>query len=138
MMNLIYRGADATAFPTDPIVDYNTAMGADQMALQAGTDFQSLYIAMALSQDLTGVRWPKGFTNTAEVGGQFGDLQVHMMTAHTVGAPASPGVLQLDATVPELAVALVTIPGRPNPDGHGVWILGDESASVLGQTTYLE
>ncbi|MFD4920997.1 hypothetical protein ACFWNE_06730 [Streptomyces goshikiensis] len=138
IMNLTYRQADTSRLPATPIVDYKTAMDADRIALQAGTDHRSLYVAVALSRELTGVQWPAGFEAPREEFGRFGDMQVHMMTATTVGAPASPGLLQLDATVPQLGVALITIPGRANPDGKGVWILGDQAASILGQTTYLE
>ncbi|MFE7313820.1 hypothetical protein ACFU7T_12035 [Streptomyces sp. NPDC057555] len=138
VMNLVYRHADTTRMPSDPLVDYTTAMGVDRHQLQAGTDHQSLYVAVALSRELTGVRWPAGFTHPIDAFGAFGGLQVHMVAAHTVGAPSSPGVLQLDATVPELGVALITVPGRANADGHGVWILGDSAASTLGTTTYLE
>ncbi|WP_030372887.1 hypothetical protein [Streptomyces rimosus] len=138
VMNLVYRQVDSSRLPAEPIVDYRTAMNVDRLDLQPGTDYQSLYVAVALSRELTGNRWPEGFTSPREEFGQFGDLQVHMMTANTVGAPSSPGTLQLDATVPQLAVALITIPGKAHPDGHGVWILGDQSASVLGKTTYLE
>ncbi|MFI6052767.1 hypothetical protein ACIBCO_22130 [Streptomyces violascens] len=136
--NFIYRQARTDALPAEPIIDYKTAVNTDRLDLQAGTDFTSLYVAVALSRDLTGSAWPDGFTNTRDAYGRFSDLQVHMMAADTVGAPASPGTLQLDATVDQLAVALITIPGRANPDGHGVWILGDQEASVLGKTTYLE
>ncbi|WP_190092291.1 hypothetical protein [Streptomyces melanogenes] len=138
VMNLVYRKADSTKLPAEPVVDYQTAMNTDRISLQAGTDFQSLYVAVALSTELTGNQWPEGFTSPRESFGRFGDLQVHMMTANTVGAPASPGILQLDATVQQLAVALITIPGKPNADGRGVWILGDQAASVLGKTTILE
>ncbi|MFD9792350.1 hypothetical protein ACFWXK_15525 [Streptomyces sp. NPDC059070] len=138
VMNLVYRKADTTKLPAEPVVDYQTAVNTDRISLQAGTDFQSLYVAVALSTDLTGNQWPEGFTAPREAMGRFGDLQVHLMTANTVGAPASPGILQLDATVQQLAVALITIPGKPNADGRGVWILGDQAASVLGKTTILE
>ncbi|MFJ4474830.1 hypothetical protein [Streptomyces xanthochromogenes] len=138
VMNLVYRQADNTALPVEALVDYKTATATDRMTLQAGSDYTSLYVAVALSRDLTGTRWPAGFTDTAEAFGRFGDLQVHMMAAHTVGAPASPGVLQLDSTVDQLGTALITVPGRANADGHGVWILGDQAASILGKTTYLE
>ncbi|MFK0295468.1 hypothetical protein ACIQU6_34055 [Streptomyces sp. NPDC090442] len=138
VMNLVYRQAETARLPADPLVDYSTAMGVDRHQLQPGTDHQSLYIAVALSRELTGARWPAGFTNPIDVFGAFGDMQVHMLAAHTVGAPSSPGLLQLDATVPELGVALITVPGRVNSDGHGVWILGDSVASTLGTTTYLE
>ncbi|MEF3112413.1 hypothetical protein [Streptomyces chrestomyceticus] len=138
VMNIIYRNADTGRMPADPLVDYTTAMGVDRHQLQPGTDHQSLYVAVAISRELTGGRWPAGFTNGIDAFGTFGDMQVHMLAAHTVGAPSSPGVLQLDATVPELGVALITVPGRANPDGHGVWILGDSAASILGTSTYLE
>lgn len=138
VMNLVYRGTDTSALPAQPIVDYTTAMTTDRIPLQAGTGSQSLYIAVALSAELTGGQWPAGFTNPIEAFGQFGDAQVHMMAAHTVSSTSSPGALQLDATVPEVAVALLTIPGKPQSDGHGVWILDDTTASVLGTTTYLE
>ncbi|MFI6685379.1 hypothetical protein [Streptomyces sp. NPDC050485] len=136
--NFIYRQANTAALPAEPIVDYKTAVSTDHLDLQAGSDFTSLYVVVALSRDLTGNAWPTGFTDPRDAYGRFGDLQVHMMAADTVGAPASPGVLQLDATVDQVGVALITIPGRANPDGHGVWILGDQAASVLGKTTYLE
>ncbi|MEU7149730.1 hypothetical protein AB0B15_17100 [Streptomyces sp. NPDC045456] len=138
VMNLVYRTADTSRMPADPLVDYTTAMGVDRHQLQPGTDHQSLYVAVAISRELTGARWPAGFTDTIDSFGVFGDMQVHMLAAHTVGTPSSPGVLQLDATVPELGVALITVPGRANADGHGVWILGDSAASTLGTSTYLE
>lgn len=138
VMNMVYRQADTAVLPAEPIVDYTTAMDTDSIPLQAGTDHTSLYVVMALSKELTGGQWPEGFTNPVEALGRFGEAQVHLMAAHTVGAMSSPGTLQLDATVPEVAAALITIPGRPPADGRGVWILGDTTASVLGVTTYVE
>ncbi|MFF4223183.1 hypothetical protein ACFYZH_09995 [Streptomyces abikoensis] len=138
IMTLVYRQANTPAIPPNPIIDYTTAMTSDRIALQAGTDYVSLYVALALSQDLTGGQWPEGFSTPIEAFGRFGEAQVHLMAAHTVAAAASPGILQLDATVPEVAVALITIPGKAPADGHGVWILGDSAASLLGVTTYVE
>ncbi|AJC54006.1 hypothetical protein [Streptomyces sp. 769] len=138
VMNLVYRNADASKIPAKPIVDYRTAENVNKADLQPATDYTSLYVALALSKDLTNCAWPEGFTQKRDEHGQFAEDQVHMMIAHTVGTAASPGTLQLDSTVDELAVALITVPGMENPDKKGVWILGDAARSTLGTTTVLQ
>ncbi|MBF6056680.1 hypothetical protein AF335_32995 [Streptomyces eurocidicus] len=136
VMNLLYRGGDTASVSLTPVVGITEHLGVNQVPLDASQDYTTLYAVLTVSDTLTGAAWPDGVIPRAQRLGRFGTQQISLMTADTPGAGASPGALRLDTTVETAAVAVITIPGRS--DGRPTWILGDDRASVLGTTTYLE
>lgn len=135
-MNLVYRDGDASNIGLTPIAEIGEHHGVNAVPLGASRDFTTLYAVLAVSDSLTGAAWPDGVIPRAQRLGKFGTQQISLLTADTPGAGASPGAVRLDTTVDTAAVAVITVPGRA--DGRATWILGDDKASVLGRTTYLE
>lgn len=133
LMNLLYRYGNVRA--SAPVSGISEHQGVSAVPLMASQRYTALYVVLTVSSTLTGFAWPEGVTRRAEHLGAFGTEQVSILTADTPGGTASPGSLQLDATVHRAAVVLVTIPGQS--DGNPTWILGDSNYSTLGQTTYL-
>ncbi|MCC3773664.1 hypothetical protein [Streptomyces sp. UNOB3_S3] len=136
LMNLSYRGGDAAGLSLTPVASISEHQRVNTVPLGASQDFTTLYAVLAVSDSLTGAAWPNGVIPRAQRLGQFGAQQINLLTADTPGAGASPGALRLDTTVDTAAVAVITVPGRS--DGKPTWILGDDRASVLGSTTFLE
>ncbi|WP_344436472.1 hypothetical protein [Streptomyces luteosporeus] len=136
MMNLVYRGGDPSTTSLTPVVGITEYHQVNAVPLGAAQDYTTLYTVLAVSDALTGAAWPDGVIPRAQRLGAFGTQQISLLTADTPGAGAFPGAVRLDTTVETAAVAVITVPGRS--DGRPTWILGDDRASVLGTTTYLE
>ncbi|MFD8088978.1 poly-gamma-glutamate hydrolase family protein [Streptomyces malaysiensis] len=134
-MNLVYRYGDVANSALTPVVSLTQKANVNQVALPATSDFTNLYVGVTVSSALTGASWPQGVTSRSSVYPTFGTKRLGLIAADTPGAGASPGSLQFDATVDIAAVALIQIPGRS--DGKPTWVLGDDTGSVLGSTTYL-
>ncbi|MEU3351303.1 hypothetical protein [Streptomyces sp. NPDC037389] len=136
VMNLAYRGGDTSAVSLTPVAGITEHQRVNTVPLGSSQDFTTLYAVLTVSDSLTGAAWPDGVIPRAQRLGQFGTQQISLLTADTPGAGASPGSLRMDTTVDTAAVAVITVPGRS--DGKPTWILGDDRASILGSTTFLE
>ncbi|MBD0689648.1 hypothetical protein [Streptomyces sp. CBMA123] len=136
--NLVYRHGDTSSIPAKPVISYKTYEGVDRAALDPADDFTTLYVAIAASKDMTAAGWPRGVQRRVSEHGPWQTETVHIMAADTVGSGFTPGDLVFDSLADQLAIAVITIPGKQNPDGKPTWILGDQRASVLGFSTVLE
>ncbi|MGG2462832.1 hypothetical protein ACO0M4_23940 [Streptomyces sp. RGM 3693] len=135
-MNLLYRNGDVSNQSVTPVSDMQLHKDVDKVPLMPSKDYTSVFVALAVSRQVSSYAWPEGVLPREAVVGRFGSYEISAFTADTPGAGASLGALQLNTKVDAAAMYLVTIPGRS--DGKPTWILGDAAASVLGKTTYLQ
>ncbi|MCM1967787.1 poly-gamma-glutamate hydrolase family protein [Streptomyces sp. G1] len=134
-MNLVYRYGDAANQSVTPVSGMQLHQNVDKIPLMPSKDFTSVFVALAMSHEVSSYQWPEGVQARSSVLGKFGSYEISAFAADTPGAGASLGALRLNTTVDAAAMYLVTIPG--GSDGKPTWILGDSTASVLGRTTYL-
>ncbi|MER6380765.1 hypothetical protein ABT274_12375 [Streptomyces sp. NPDC001127] len=135
-INLLYRNGDVSNQSVTPVSDMQLHKDVDKVPLMPSKDYTSVFVALAVSRQVSSYAWPEGVLPREAVVGRFGSYEISAFTADTPGAGASLGALQLNTKVDAAAMYLVTIPGRS--DGKPTWILGDAAASVLGKTTYLQ
>ncbi|MEV5875758.1 hypothetical protein AB0L75_16285 [Streptomyces sp. NPDC052101] len=135
-MNLLYRNGDVTNQSVTPVSDMQLYKAVDKVPLMPSRDFTSVFVALAVSRQVSSYSWPEGVLPRDAVVGRFGSYEISAFAADTPGAGASLGSLQLNTSVDAAAMYLVTIPGKS--DGKPTWILGDATASALGSTTCLQ
>lgn len=135
LMNLTYRGGDVSNASLTPVTSITEYSRTNTVPLGVSVDYTTLYAVLTVTATLTGAGWPDGVIPRQQQLGTFGERSIALLTADTPGGGSAPGSLQLDATVDAAVSVLITVPGRS--DGHPTWILGDQSNSVLGSTTYL-
>ncbi|MEH6373687.1 hypothetical protein V7793_04910 [Streptomyces sp. KLMMK] len=134
--NYVYRGAETRNIPITPFYEVKEYANVSEVPLNSPAGNTTLYLALTEAKNLTNVRFPEGVTARKDVKGQFGEFQLLLHSGDMPGTGSEAfGNVLFDTTVPAAAVITIKIPGDPN--GQGVWVLGDPAASILGNTTYL-
>ncbi|MFG2228038.1 hypothetical protein [Streptomyces sp. NPDC048644] len=134
-INLVYRGGDVSSTPIAPVAEIEQHRAVSRVPLTAPGPSTSLFLVLVESTDLTGYAWPEGILARAQQLGRFGALGFSILAADTPGTGASAGALRLDTTAASAVCLTIRVPGLD--DGRPTWVLGDDSASVLGSTTVL-
>ncbi|MFJ7901885.1 hypothetical protein ACIQ6V_15580 [Streptomyces sp. NPDC096198] len=135
--NYVYRNADALHIPITPFHEIKEYKDAYEVPLNSPAGNTSLFIVLTEAKNLTNIRFPEGVISRKKIDGTFGEHQILFHAGDTPGSGAQGfGKVLFDTTVPAAAVITVKVPGMD--DGKPVWILGDQTASVLGKTTYLQ
>ncbi|MFD9561524.1 hypothetical protein [Streptomyces sp. NPDC059994] len=135
--NYVYRGAETRDIPITPFYEIKEYANVSDVPLNSPAGNTTLFLALTAAAKLTNVKFPVGVTPRKPISGSFGEFQLLLHSGDMPGTGSENfDKILFDTTVPAAAIITIKIPG--NADKQPVWILGDQTASVLGQTTYLQ